>query len=221
MDDVILDRHLNAGGLINSEDCLFVVRFFMANHSVKQQAMTWVVGPVLHVEVIIVDKQRPTLCTMSFTAFVDCALAMYVTPMSSLMDATVLNLSFPISQTVATRLGDCCLQWHTSKIPYNWYDSRFLMPFLNAHLLDVVSDVHGDPTQLFCSQMVVVLMRQCMDATEDGELIDRLYLLNSRLTSPRTLLRILGTCGNPMTSTALRDIVGQGFKASQKNTFNV
>jgi hypothetical protein len=219
MNDATLDESYGIDPDI--KNCLLCVRFFMADDSVDQQAMKLIVGPVLHVEIIIIDRDRPTMCTVSFAAFVGSTLSMYVTPKASLMDLSVENIAFAISQRVATRLGDYYLKMHTDNIPYNWYDSRFLMPFLNPYILDIVNDVHSDPTQVFCSQMVVLGMRQCMHTAENGPLIGELHLLNSRLTSPRTLLNLLRKFGRLMESTELTEIVGRGFEASRSNTFNV
>jgi hypothetical protein len=200
--------------------CLLCVRFFFADHSFTDQAIKMVVGPTVHVEVIIIDKNKPTICTVSFAAYVGSALSMYITPMQSLRDALVENMVFPISEKVANRLGDYYLRMHAEHVPYNWYDSRMLMPFWSPYTLDVIADVQEFPTHVFCSQMVILGMRQCMDPSDDQSLLGELHLLNSRLTSPGTLLHILRKFGRPMQAFELTHIVEQGFTASLANTFN-
>jgi hypothetical protein len=196
--------------------------FFADPTSVTEQAMKMVVGSALHTEVIIFDTNKPTICTVSFAAYVGSTLSMYITPTPSLQDISVENIAFPITEQVANRLGEYYLQMHASHIPYNWYDSRFLMPFFSPYVLDTICDVDvdGPLTHVFCSQMVVLGMRLCMDANDDGPLIDELCLLNSRLTSPNTLLRILRTFGRPMQAAELTNDVQEGFTASHANTFN-
>jgi hypothetical protein len=199
--------------------CLVCVRFFFADRSITQQAITLVVGRVQHVEIIIIDRNEPTMCTVSFAAFVGCPLSMYITSRDSLMDASIETRALPISQAVATALGDYYLNMHKRKIPYNYYDSRFLMPFWSPYTQGVIDDV--DHTHVFCSQMVVLGLRECMHVADDGPLIHELNRLNSRLTSPHTLLNLLRSFGRAMDPVELTAFVREGFEASKMNSFGV
>jgi hypothetical protein len=200
--------------------CLFCARFFFADGSIASQAIKLVVGPVQHVEVIIIDGNKPTMGIVSFAAFVGGPLSMYLTPKYSLMDACIENIVLPISQSVATKLGDYYLDMHKCEIPYNYYDSRFLMPFWSPYTSqETIDDTHH--TRVFCSQMVVLGLRECMDVKDDGPLIEELKRLNSRLTSPHTLLRILRIFGRGMKGVELTAFVQVGYDASNLNTFSV
>jgi hypothetical protein len=204
--------------LPSDKSCLVCVRFFFADSSITQQALKMVVGPVQHVEIIVIDKENPAMCIFSFAAFVGEPLSMYITPKDSLMNTSIENIVLPISQSVATALSAYYLNMHTCKIPYNWYDSRVLMPFWSPYTLGVIDDV--DHTHVFCSQMVVLGLRECMNVADDNQLIHELKRLNSRLTSPHTLLNILRGFGRPMDSVELIAYVQEGFEASNRNSFS-
>jgi hypothetical protein len=180
----------------STEPCLVACCFFQSDGSLNDEAVRCVVGKEIHVEVMLFGEhahQKTQLGNFSFTSFVNEDFAMSVVNPNIVCTRTnVTNLIMSVSQTTATRLFDYYQDLHQKKIPYNWSDSRLLMPFCNPHTFYLFPDVDAqNPPSVFCSQMVVLGMRECMDAQQDQNLLNDLTSLNSRLTSPHTLFNVL------------------------------
>jgi hypothetical protein len=63
---------------------------------------------------------------------------------------------------------------------------------LKAMFKDVGEDMQHPPYRVFCSQSVVLMLRQCLNAQGiHKDLVDRLHLLNSRLVSPKMVFNHL------------------------------
>jgi hypothetical protein len=204
---------------LKDEPYLLIVRFFLADKSLTQWIMKSLVGKMLHVEITIVCREYPRRCLFSFAAYVDCPFEMYNPLKNNLLDPSVMNIAFRIGEQTASNLWDFNFIMVKQHTPYNWLDSRLLMPLQYARDHGTFTDVNGIPESVYCSQAVVLAMRHCMDSAHHDRLIVELNNLNSRLTSPNTLYEILkdpAFGGEVLSADDLLDITLQGHDVLNK-----
>lgn len=106
------------------------------------------------------------------------------------------NVAINISVAEAEKLVAFFFEM-VGNVSYNWVDSRILLPILNNSINNVfVDDVPlgiapSKISKVFCSQMGVLALRECLDRKGREMFFKELDQMNSRLTSPQALADLL------------------------------
>jgi hypothetical protein len=148
-------------------------------------------GPLVHVEIMPIDSREPR-ASASYTSYVGCPFALSLSTKQTYDNTTcaalVLQLSDVEHEALLVYLQDLC----EAQIPYNYRDTALLMLPGGAALFgatDVPSEVPRALQSLFCSQAVVLALRNALDARRP--LTRVLAGLNSRTVLPYALFTVL------------------------------
>jgi hypothetical protein len=200
-----------------------VLSFFKGKDTVVGQGISLFIGKYHHVECMITDNETSnTDKMMTFAAYEGSPYFMYETQLPS--DPSTRHISYPITATEAFALKRMNFELASKPLPYNYTDSHFVMPFWGS--IPLFTDVTSETMKKgFCSQISVIIMRECM---MDTMLTDVLHSLNSRLTSPNALYRLLKSyrkaakpIGFKLTTDEFTDMVKLGIRAKNATSFQV
>lgn len=168
----------------------------------------------VHTEYILLSRNAAQAC-VSYTIFVGGKVTMEITKESSLLSDNFKNVLIEVSPSEMEDVS-CYFSRMVNKVGYNWFDSRCLLPLFrpsrdNVFVEDV--DESMDPSKLgsvFCSQMGVLALRNALRAKgENGQLVEDLRNLNSRLTSPHTLYSVVKLYGHEVDGVELSRLVDE------------
>lgn len=148
-------------------------------------------GPLIHVEILPIDDNNPEN-TLSYTSFVGSPFSMSISTKRTYENDTCVGLAFDVSEheheLLVSYLHDLC----EKNIPYNYSDVALsVLPsgIKNSFVDDVASESPTDITSLFCSQAVVLALRNALD--EKTALFQRLKDVNSRTVLPYALYHVI------------------------------
>jgi hypothetical protein len=184
-------------------DCVLYLRFwtpecYRADDTTGDQlfrrGVASIIGEEIHVDCLIHNPSTPTQILVCFTTFEGETFGVNPTKTTGSDGASMIQVA--IDDATAVHLTDHLWSMTHRELPYNYSDSHFLMPFWSPYTQTMVNDVHsGDVTSVFCSQAIILAMRECLP--EGGAMTAHLHQLNSRLTSPAYLYRVM--CKYPET----------------------
>lgn len=150
---------------------------------------------------------------MSYTAFVGSKATMEINREDSILSDDFKNVILEITTEELEKLSHY-LTGMVNKVPYNWFDSRVLMPLFPATSSSIFVEDVDDLTpshklsRVFCSQMGCLSLRNCLDPCGNHKhLVKDLKALNSRLTSPHTLYMVLRGYGDEIDGNSLHTLV--------------
>lgn len=162
-----------------------------------------IVGNPVHMDVVLV-KPHSHSGRFCFSAYVSQTFEMCLMDQSHIMDPAVINQSLDVTEAEYQRCMDYMLQLVDRKTKYDYADALVLMPMapkgrssapkFASFMSPLLQDVDGDqmPRSVFCSQSVVLMLRECLNPQGiHGVLVERLKQLNSRLVSPKMVFDIL------------------------------
>ena len=161
-------------------------------------------GPLVHVELLPVDAENPGN-TLSYTSYVGYPFAMSISVKGTYDNETCVALSLNVSreeqEQLISYLHDLCEQ----NIPYNYTDvATMALPRGMQYALkdDLSSEAPADITHLFCSQAVVLALRNALDNIR--QLYHILQYVNSRCVTPYNLFHLLRPYTQTVCCLALR-----------------
>ena len=182
-----------------------------------EKMVSMVVGSKVHTEYIIIDPHTQE-CMFSYTAYQGGRVEMYLTPNSVLMDKSFVNTAINLQNNEVEKLR-VFLMSMVDVVPYNWTDSRLLLPILQRNgaldmlIDDVDSSIPAKIKKVYCSQIGVLAMRECLDPDgPNSEMLKRLRALNSRLVSPQKLHDIVCEFGHDVDGDALLELASNAGK---------
>jgi hypothetical protein len=181
---------------IDDMECILFYRFWDATcyerfdtrfTQMTRKTIAWIIGQKTHVDWIVHIPDHPSCVFVAFTCFEGELFCERLSQSPGYLLADVLGVV--ITREEADRILDLCWRLSARKIPYNFYDSHFIMPFYSPHT-SMVTDISSESmVEAFCSQMAVVVLRECLDTQRD--VTRAMVQLNSRTVSPETLFEIL------------------------------
>ena len=161
-----------------------------------------VVGNPVHMDVVLA-KAGSSSVRFCFSAYVGQKFEMYIMDEEQIMDPCYVNHCMDITDEEYDRCMKFMLELVDRGTKYDYVDALVLMPLapkgsnssvrFSKFMSPVLEDVAEKPRKVFCSQSVVLMLRECLDE-ENGThamLVERLKKLNSRLVSPKMVFDIL------------------------------
>lgn len=158
-------------------------------------------GSHMHCEYIVMDPSSPQGSLFAYSIFSGENMSFRVHTLNNPLiadDDIWDNVRIRITGAEAVSMQKYLLKLCGKEPPiaYNMSDSRMLLPFVNPRANNVfITDVSCDldsedaPQKVFCSQIGVLLLKQCIESNDSLKKTIAKY--NSRVTSPETLLQIL------------------------------
>jgi hypothetical protein len=173
-------------------DAMLIVRFWDAKcyeetdtvwDQITRKTIAAAVGHYTHVDVLVYTREEPCTVLMSFTTFEGECFKGALAQSQGHDKTQCLKLDITIEE--AQEITKRCWNLDARDIPYNFSDSRLLVPFWSpctAFIDDVTTDTLSTA---FCSQIIILILRECLHP--DRETTKILEELNSRTTAPNTL----------------------------------
>jgi hypothetical protein len=161
-------------------------------------------GKYVHVDICLVDEREPKY-TMTCTSYVGHKFSMSTTDKRNYDDEDYLGLLIETTDTEQDKLTGYLLDLVENNIPYNYVDvAAMALPMVVADSLidDVRSEDPAHITNLFCSQAVVLALRNCL--SDSHPLLPLLAKVNSRRILPNTLCNILTPSCERISCSSLR-----------------
>jgi hypothetical protein len=177
----------------NVSGCKFIIRFLKESSS-YERIVSKIVGSPVHVDMIF-HQPGTDNARFSYSAFMGEKFSM--TLMSEEVSCSELyeNIVFDISDKEHTN----CISYVNKlldKTSYNYDDAMMMMPMFQNHpgftsvmFPDIDSSNPVRIKRIFCSQAVVIVMRECLGEGYPHE--NRIGKLNSRLVSPNMLRGVI------------------------------
>lgn len=183
--------------------CKVIIRSRLARTAWERLCKA-VVGNPVHMDVVLV-KPRSHSGRFCFSAYVNQTFEMCLMDQSQIMDPAYINQSLDVTEAEYQLCMDYMLQLVDGKTKYDYADALLLMPMapkgrstapkFASFMSPLLQDVNADgqmPKSVFCSQSVVLMLRECLNAQGiHAALVERLKQLNSRLVSPKMVFDML------------------------------
>jgi hypothetical protein len=166
--------------------------------------LSYVAGKLVHCDIMPVDSKTAEN-SMNFTSYVGERFSASITGKRLYNNNDHMALCIEISEEEQDAMVSYLYELCENNIPYNYADlaAEMLPSQLAKFVVDEISS--DDPkqiTNLFCSQAVVLVLRNSLD--EKSELCKRLKHQNCRLTLPYELYTILKPFSTQVCCNALR-----------------
>ena len=179
--------------------CVFRRPIFYSDTLVSLRA-----GPLVHVEIMPIEVDNPHN-SISYTSYIGCPFSMSISMKRTYDNTSCVAVALEVSQEEKERLTSYLHDLCEANIPYNYVDTAMMVLPTSVHgcLSDDVSS--EDPvhlTALFCSQAVVLALRNGLN--EQRDLYEVLAAVNSRVVLPYTLFHLLRPYGRTVCCHALR-----------------
>lgn len=164
-----------------------------------------IVGDPVHMDVVLV-KPKTVQARFCYSAYMQQNFDMIHMDRGLLLDESMENQVIDITETEF----DACSRFMNKMVEkgtgYDYVDAMLLLPASKLVSKTVVSSAVVDTApakhnKVFCSQSVVLMLRECLESTKDArhrELVDALQGINSRIASPKDVYTILNN--HPHTS---------------------
>lgn len=191
---------LSDGFGADPETCSVVLRFPMKPATAIQRAAVAFVGTPYHVDMVLI---RPGTDQRKFyyTMYMGEKFKINMLPEWMAKDSNYTNRRLQVTEEELDAVQDY-VHALIDRVEYNYTDPIFLMTAFShnnspsSFTNTIITDVDGsDPkclTQLFCSQAVVIILRECLDEKGSNfQLREKLRTTNSRLCSPCDLFHIV------------------------------
>lgn len=162
-----------------------------------------VVGTPIHLDVVLAKPQSSS-ARFCFSAYVKQTFEMCLMSKEQILDDAYVNHSIDITGEEYDRCMKYMLELVDRKTRYDYFDALVLMPMapkgkesapkFASIISPLLQDVQHDerPKKVFCSQSVVLMMRECLDGNGmHASLVERMQGLNSRLVSPKMVYDIM------------------------------
>jgi hypothetical protein len=162
-------------------------------------------GKYVHVDICLIDEREPKH-SMTCTSYVGQKFSMSTTDKRNYNDEDYLGLLVETSDTEQDNLTGYLLDLVDNNIPYNYVDiAAMALPMVlsDALIEDVRSEDPAHLTNLFCSQAVVLALRNSL--SDEHPLFPLLSKINSRCILPNTLCNILTPSCERISCTSLKD----------------
>jgi hypothetical protein len=178
--------------------CTIFVRFWDAEcfdesdtrcENLYRKFIAKVVGEKTHVDWMVNIPAQKNNILFCFSAFENTQFSFCEA--KTLGYKLTTTLAIPCSELIADNFMELSWEMDRKKIPYNYNDSHFLMPFLSPYThSELIPDVNSsDIRQCFCSQIITILLRECLPPGH--KIKEQLLGVNSRLISPNKLFKII------------------------------
>lgn len=147
----------------------------------------------------------------AFTAYMKQPFSIYFTDRDSMNNDKYKNLYVTLTSEEYRACTSYLGNWVERALPYNYSDTMFGIPAVHPGsdvAASIFEDVDGsDPNRLrtvYCSQAVVLVLRQCLNARgHNKDLVKILHGLNSRLVSPEVLYKNMFDNAHVISNSAL------------------
>jgi hypothetical protein len=169
---------------------------FLSPVSRYEKMVSMVVGSPIHVDMIF-HQPRTSGMRFSYSAFMGEKFSLSMVQDSVACSNLYHNVVIDLSDDEHTR----CISYVNKlldKTSYNYNDAMILMPILQHHpnfthvmLDDVDGKDPGSIPKIYCSQAVVLVLRECLSSGNPLE--DILQRINSRIVSPSALLELVSS----------------------------
>jgi hypothetical protein len=202
------------------KSCALYIRFYDADSftdtdlsaRMYRKAITLIVGSKIHVDILIWNPESPGMIQLYYTAFEGESFGMHLAQTNP--DTSKYIIRIPVSPLECMTCINTIWALEKKKIPYNYQDTRFSMPFYSPYSL-LLDDVSSETiTTAYCSQIIIILLRESL--LPDNDPCEKLYQLNSRVTSPNTLWNVLVEHFESTTSDELIPLMTEASQDSRK-----
>lgn len=170
------------------------------SNSLLETVTNIMVGDEVHVDMTISDPN--SACTaFRYSCYTGCKMGTYLMDEDYLFDPYFTTVAIPIRESDRDKFVSYLNTLSKSDVLYNWADAYVLMPFNSCRrmrwsdtMINEDNQDYKNPAKiknLFCSQMVIVALRNCLNPAVHGRLLYQLDQVNCRLTSPCKLFHLL------------------------------
>jgi hypothetical protein len=160
-----------------------------------------VVGDPVHMDVVLAKPQSSS-ARFCFSAYMNQDFEMCLMDKSQVMDRGYINHSIDITEAEYDRCMKHMIKLAESKVKYDYADALLLMPMapkgsktapiFASMMSPLIQDVESTPKKVFCSQSVVLMLRECLDDCGiHAGIVEKVRQLNSRLVSPKMVFDIM------------------------------